>query len=350
MSTDRSDIAAALADATVIVDVRSPGEYAKGHIAGAVNIPLFSNAERSDIGTLYKQVGQQQAIRHGLEVLGGRLAEFVEAFAAHQGQQVLVYCARGGMRSKAVVSLLDSLGHDVSRLAGGYKAFRNHVLAELERRVPPTPLILHGCTGVGKTLLLERLTNALDLEQLAQHRSSLFGAVGLTPRTQQQFEAELLARLMALDFSQPVWVEGESRKVGDAILPVALRDVIRTGTAVLVTASMETRVQRIIAEYSRDDPAILAALDEALHSLVPHMGRQRVHTLSDALRAGNLEFVVQTLLEEHYDPRYLHAMRGYHYALEINSDDLDDTVARLRAFAAAQGSAAGDAPQRHGLA
>ena len=203
---------------------------------------------------------------------------------------------------------------------------------------------------MGKTLLLERLSNALDLEQLAQHRSSLFGAVGLTPRTQQQFEAELLARLTALNFAQPVWVEGESRKVGNAILPAALRDVIRTGTAVLVTASMATRVQRIIAEYSRDDPAILAALDEALHALTPHLGRQRTHTLSDALHAGDLEFVVQTLLEIHYDPRYLHAMRGYRYALVVNSDDLDAAVAQLRAFAAVQGGTSALAPRRHGLA
>lgn len=334
-----SPIARALADADTLVDVRSPGEFARGHIAGAVNIPLFSNGERSEIGTLYKQLGQQQAVSRGLDMVGSRLGTFVDAFSPYREGEMLIYCARGGMRSNAVVSLLCSLEFRVSRLEGGYKAFRNYALETLERLVPPHPLILHGCTGVGKTLLLRRLPNALDLEHLAQHRSSLFGAVNLTPRTQQQFEADSLAALQGLDFAAPIWIEGESRKVGNAVLPAGLRNAIQTGTAVLITATVETRVQRIIAEYSRDDPDTLDQLEAALRKLTPQLGRRGIDRMADALHAGDLESVVTTLLVEHYDPRYLHAMRGYRYALEMSSEDLDEAVTALCIFAATSAAA-----------
>ena len=338
MTQDFAHIEAALHAAAAIVDVRSPGEFAKGAVAGAVNQPLFSNGQRAEIGTIYKHLGPDAAIQTGLTHVGGRLPAFVEGFRSYQGQRLLVYCARGGMRSQSVVSLLAALGFDVAQLPGGYKAFRNYLLDALARMTPPRPLILHGCTGVGKTDLLHRLPNALDLEGLAQHRSSLFGAVNLQPRTQQQFEALLLATLQALDFHAPVWIEGESRKVGDAVIPQGLRDAIRTGPAVLVTASVQTRARRIIAEYGADDPATLAQLEDALASLRPHYGARPTEHLLEIFRAGDLETVVTTLLVDYYDPRYLHAMRDYNYALEVSSENLDEAAATLRAFGRAQGA------------
>ena len=186
---------------------------------------------------------------------------------------------------------------------------------------------------MGKTLILNRLPNALDLEGLARHRSSLFGGVGLEPRTQQQFEAHLLAALQGLDGARPVWVEGESRKVGNVTLPAALRAGMQAATCVLVTASMETRVARIIAEYAGDDPHTVEQLQTALTALTAFFGKQRVAGMVRLLHRGDLAPIVETLLVEYYDPRYLHAMRGYDYALEISSEDLDDAVERLRRFA-----------------
>ncbi len=323
-----------LREADVIVDVRSPAEYERGHIAGAVNVPLFSNGERAQVGIVYKQQGKQPAIGRGLDLVGAKLAPFVQSFDAYRGGRLLVYCARGGMRSNAVTALLKSLGFRVEQLPGGYKAFRNYLLPELDRRVPPQLIVIHGQTGVGKTQVLQRLDNALDLEAIAQHRSSLFGGVNLHPRTQQQFDADLLAALQRLDPARPVWVEGESRKVGSVIIPAGLRGAMQRATCVLVTAPLETRITRIIAEYTGPGDAVtpetLAQLEAALRSLTPVFGKARLEELAAWLRAGDLRPLVRVLLEEHYDPRYAHAMRNYQYALTVSSDDLDEAVGALR--------------------
>ena len=330
---------ALLQNAAAIVDVRSPGEFAKGAVHGAVNIPLFSNDERAEIGVLYKSLGKEFAIHRGLQHVGGKLSGFVGSFDRFRGKPLVVYCARGGMRSQAVVSLLASLGFDVRRMEGGYKAYRNYVLAELERNIPPRMIVIHGQTGVGKTLLLNRLANSLDLEGAAQHRSSLFGGVNRAPRTQQQFEADLLHRMLALDPSRPVWIEGESRKVGGVTIPEGLRRAMPASTCVLVTASMETRITRIIAEYTGApdghafEAETQAQLEAALLTLRPFFGAARTEELLGLLRKGDLRPLVRTLLEEHYDPRYSHAMRNYAYALTVSSEDLDAAVAELKAFA-----------------
>ncbi len=351
MGQGKENVGEALGEASAVIDVRTPGEFAKGSIAGAVNIPLFENNERAEIGTIYKKIGRQEAIDAGMDFVNGRLAEFVQVFEPFRREKLLVYCARGGMRSGAVAALLSALGFSVRQLPGGYKAFRNYLLDVLENELPPQPIVLHGRTGVGKTLILHRLENALDLEGLARHRSSLFGAVNLNPRTQQQFDAHLLARLQGLDFSRLVWVEGESRKVGNVILPAGLRDAMRAGTCVLITASIETRVRRIIEEYGAGNggagdcgagrgsdihPETLAQLEQALGALTHFFGKARIGEMVGALRNGSVEGVVRTLLREYYDPRYLHAMHQYRYALEISSEDLDAAVIRLAAFGLSQ--------------
>jgi len=337
-----------LRDAAAIVDVRAPGEFARGAVFGAVNIPLFSDGERAEIGILYRHLGKAPAVERGLQHVGGRLHRFVAEFERFRGRPLVVYCARGGMRSQAVVSLLASLGFDVRRLEGGYKAYRNYVLAELERTIPPRLVVVHGETGVGKTLLLGRLDNALDLEAAAQHRSSLFGGVNREPRTQQQFEADLLHRLQGLERARPVWVEGESRKVGAVTIPEGLRRAMAAATCVLVTASLETRVTRIVAEYTGAgpahagalDPATQAQLEAALRSLRGFFGAARTEQLVAQLQAGDLRPLVRTLLDEHYDPRYRHAMRHYAYALTVSGENLEAAAAELAAF----GAALGDAP------
>lgn len=330
-----ANIGETLRAATAIVDVRTAAEFAKGAVAGAVNIPLFDNSERAEIGTIYKQIGKQEAIQAGMNFVGGRLAELIQAFEPYKEQNLLIYCARGGMRSASVASLLGSLGYRASQLEGGYKAFRKYLLGRLEHDIPPHLLVIHGRTGVGKTLLLQRLCNVLDLEGLAQHRSSLFGSVNLEPRTQQQFDSLLLAALNGLDFNRPVWVEGESRKIGNVTMPESLRAAMQSATCVLVTASLETRVNRIIEEYGglQPDPATLAQLEKALQSLGGLFGKKRAAELLELLHKGELEQGVAILLREYYDPRYEHAMRDYRYALEISSENLDSAADQLKRFA-----------------
>lgn len=323
----------ALRDAATIVDVRSPAEYAKGHVAGAINLPLFSDGERAEIGTLYKLLGRERAIATGLEFLGARLSAFVQSFEPHRGGAIAVYCARGGMRSAAVAGLLSALGFRVTQLPGGYKAFRNHLLSVFEQGLPPRLIVLHGRTGVGKTEILNRLDNSLDLEDCAQHRSSLFGAINLQPRTQQQFDAQLLAVLDRLKYATPVWIEGESRKIGKVTMPEALRKAMQRATCVLVTASLESRVDRIVAEYGRADQATRAQCEGALRGLTIPLGKKRVKEMIARVRADDYRPVVEALLLDYYDPRYEHSMRNNRYALTISSDDPGQAVHALRALA-----------------
>lgn len=329
-------LAALLGKATeenvTVVDVRSPGEFAKGAVAGAVNLPLFSDGERSEIGTLYKMLGKEKAIHRGLDLFGARLSDYVASFEPFREDTLLVYCARGGMRSSAVTGLLTAFGFDARQLPGGYKGFRNHLLSVFEHGLPPRLIVIHGQTGTGKTRILNRLPNALDLEDCAQHRSSVFGAINLAPRTQQHFDAHLLAALGRLDHGSPVWVEGESRKIGDVTMPESLRAAMGQADCVLVTGSLEVRVGRIVEEYGGTGGELHGQLEEALRSLTAALGHDRVEEMISRVRGNEFHPVVETLLVDYYDPKYRHSMRDYQYTLTVSSDDLDEAAAVLKGF------------------
>ena len=321
--------------ADAVVDVRAPVEFVKGAITSTTGLPLFSDGERAEIGSLYKLIGRQGAIGKGLDLLGPRLSHFIAGFEPFRDSNLLVYCARGGMRSSAVVGLLEALGFRVRQLPGGYKAYRNHILSVFEQGLPPRMIVIHGQTGVGKTELLKRLDNALDLEDCAQHRSSLFGAVNLHPRTQQHFEAHLYAALENLDHERPVFVEGESRKIGTVLMPDSLRRAMEESLCVLATVRLEIRIDRIVAEYGGEDASTRSQLVAALHALTQTLGKGKVSELSALVEAGDLRPVVRVLLDEYYDSRYAHAMRNYSYALTVDATDLDAAAITLAEFAGA---------------
>ena len=339
----------ALLEGATVVDVRSPGEFAKGAVAGAVNLPLFSDGERSEIGILYKLLGKEKAIHKGLDLFGARLSDYIASFEPFRKTRLLVYCARGGMRSSAVTGLLSAFGFDARQLPGGYKGFRAHLLSVFEHGLPPWPVVIHGQTGTGKTQILNRLPNALDLEDCARHRSSVFGAINLEPRTQQQFDAHLLAALGRLDHRRPVWVEGESRKIGAVTMPETLRAVMREAPCVLVTGSLEVRVGRIVEEYAATDEATHRQWEEALRSLTSALGKAKVKDMISRVRKNEFHPVVETLLVDYYDPKYRHSMSDYQYALTVSSDNLDEAVAALRGFSEsmARESMAEAGKQRH---
>ena len=333
---------AAMLQEVTVVDVRSPSEFAKGAVAGAVNLPLFSDGERSEIGTLYKLLGKEKAIHKGLDLFGARLSGYIASFEPYRSGKLLVYCARGGMRSSAVTGLLSAFGFDARQLPGGYKGFRTHLLSVFEHGLPPRLIVIHGQTGTGKTRILNRLPNALDLEDCARHRSSVFGAINLQPRTQQQFDAHLLAALNGLDHQRPVWIEGESRKIGVVTMPEALRTAMREAPCVLVTGSLEVRVERIVEEYAAADEGTHRQWEEALRSLTSSLGKAKVEKMISMVRKNEFHPVVETLLVDYYDPKYRHSMGGYQYSLTVSSDDLDEAAAALKGIAesVARGKAA----------
>lgn len=298
-----------LTRSTPVIDVRSPGEFARGHIPGAQNIPLFSDAERAVVGTLYKQQGRNKAVREGLRIVGPKLAAIVEqAQTLAPDGHVRVHCWRGGERSGSVAWLLDKAGFAaVHPLQGGYKAFRSHVLAELERPVPLR--VLGGYTGSGKTELLNTMQAAgarvIDLEGLAHHKGSSFGAIGQAPQpTTEQFENLLWHALHTLGTEAPIWVEDESRTIGRAHLPDAFYQCLRRAPLYFIDIPVEARVQRLVAEYGNAPGAQLA---EAILRIRKRLGPQHAKAALEALDAGDLR-TVATITLGYYDRAYRHQM------------------------------------------
>ena len=321
----------ALSDGIVLLDVRSPKEFAEGSIPGALSRPLFDNMERSEIGTIYKLIGRDAAIEKGFEFIEPRIQQFLSTISDVKVNQLVVYCARGGMRSSSVVRMLHHHGFRVSQMQGGYKKYRQFVLQQLDNPMPPL-IVLHGQTGVGKTLLLKKLPGHLDLEDLAQHRSSLFGAIHKTPRTQKNFEAQLVKKLRTPHDIHSLFVEGESRKVGPVIIPQTLSDAMKRGTLVLLNASLKTRISRIVDEYQICDKQSFQQVDSILQSLRVALGKVKVEQLRLWLKQEEIEKIVHMLLVEYYDPRYQHAMSGYEFAKKLSAENLNQAADELNCF------------------
>ena len=321
----------AFAEKMPLLDVRTAEEFVKGSIPGAMSFPLFDDLERAELGTIYKQVGRDAALVKGLMFFEPRLQQFLLTLSAIKSQKLVVYCARGGMRSASVVRLLTENGFNVSQLHGGYKSYRHFVLRQLENPVPPL-IVLHGQTGVGKTLLLEKLPDHLDLEGLAQHRSSLFGAIHKIPRTQKDFEALLVQKLSKLSKDLFVFVEGESRKVGQVFIPQNFAKAMKSGKLVLLSADLETRISRIVEEYNIYDARSIQQIDSILQSLKVALGKVKVEQLRLWLKQGEIENIVHMLLVDYYDPRYQHAMSGYDFELELSAEDCNKAAEDLITF------------------
>ncbi len=300
----------ALLDSHCIVDVRTPLEFLEDHLPGAVNVPLLSNEERVEIGTLYKQTGPLPARIRGLELTAARFPGIVgEIAAVASGRPILVYCWRGGLRSRTVATILELTGFPAVQLAGGYKSFRNRVTSYFEPFTPPGPLVvMHGMTGIGKTTFLEILKEkgytVIDLEGLACHRGSAFGSLGLSQDhlTQKSFETDLWEAFRKVPTGRPVIIEGESRRIGRVFLPGNLYDVMRSEIKVWCTASLETRVQRLIAEYG--DPGFQQEMIHALGRIMKKLGGENHRILLEHLQRRELEPFMSGLMERYYDRLY----------------------------------------------
>ncbi len=289
-----------------ILDVRSPGEFAKGHIPGAVSFPLFSDAERAEVGTLYKRKGQQVAMDRGLELVGPKLAEFVRRARALSGEDKLplrVHCWRGGMRSGSMAWLLRTAGLPVQVLEGGYKAYRQFG-ATLGTSVPGL-LTLHGPTGSGKTAILQALAvlgeQVVDLEGLARHRGSSFGGLGQKPQpSTEQFQNDLTKTLRGLELGRRVWVEGESKSIGRCYIPDPFWAEMNRAPLVELELPLPARVDRLVAEYGSYPREALA---EAIRRLRKRLGGLRHDQALEALEASRLAEVAEHLLH-YYDQAY----------------------------------------------
>lgn len=287
-----------------IIDVRSPAEFVGGHIPGARNIPLFSNEERAEIGTLYKEQGQEAAVLRGLEIVGPKMAGFVrEAKELPYKEQLLVHCWRGGMRSGSFGWLLNTAGLPAVILSGGYKSYRNHLLEFFGTSF--SLLILTGGTGSGKTELLHHLREkgeqVVDLEGLAHHKGSVFGGMGQQEQpSSEQFQNELFLQMKEMDISRPVWLEDESISLGNVFIPHPLWNQLRRAPLIRVELALPARVERLVKEYGTIDREELAAGIEKINK---RLGGQHAKAALEALQENNLAEVASILLT-YYDKAY----------------------------------------------
>ncbi|MPR34575.1 tRNA 2-selenouridine(34) synthase MnmH [Salmonirosea aquatica] len=319
------------AETLPVVDVRSPGEFAQGHIPGAVNIPLFSNEERARVGTLYKQIGQEEALLLGLELVGPKMADFVrQSKVLAPDKEILVHCWRGGMRSGSFGWLLETAGMKVSTLVGGYKAFRNETLAGLE--TPQNVVILGGKTGSGKTEILHKLRELgeqiIDLEGLANHKGSSYGAIGQLPQpSSEHFENEIYARWRQLDPTRRVWIEDESRSVGHCLIPAAVWTQMRRAPLVLVDMDKATRIERLVREYACFD---INLLHEATHRIQKRLGGQHHKAAIAALDQKDFATVADITLT-YYDKAYQHGIgdRKVLHTLKTSEDNPAELAEQL---------------------
>ncbi len=314
----------------LIIDVRTRNEFEENSLPGAINYPLFDEEERSIIGILYKQSGKQHAINAGFEFVNPKLQTILDYFSRYRERELVISCARGGMRSRAVVNLLASADFNVKQLKGGYKNYRHHVLETVENFAPQL-IVLHGLTGTGKTRLIERLDNAINLEAMAMHRSSLFGALDRTPNNQKCFDAELCQRIQELR-EEPYFIEGESRKIGQVFMPKALAEAMKRARKVFISASIETRTRRIIEDYPMSDPVVREKARVVLCSLKQKLGSKTVNHLCNLLEKDQLEELVRILLTDYYDKRYSNCMKEYKYDLTISSEDIPAAIEELEEY------------------
>jgi tRNA 2-selenouridine synthase len=313
----------------VIVDVRSPCEHEVERIPNSINIPLLSNEERAEVGTIYKTEGEVTARRHALRIISPKIPSIVDEVLAlrSSGHALVVHCWRGGLRSEAVASFLSVVGIDCWKLTGGYKAWRRQVLDDFAcQRFDFHPIVLYGLTGAGKTEILKILEGAgccvLDLEGLANHRGSVFGGMGLGLQpTQKNFEGLLWLRLGKLQ-NQPVILECESRKIGKIALPDLIMERIAGGRRILVEGSLACRARRIIDDYaSKLDEASRRQAVDSLHNLRERLGAKRVLSIQKMFESQETQAAVEALLVDYYDPLYQRHVSGHEpYELIVDGD------------------------------
>ncbi len=316
-----------------IIDVRSPSEFAEDHIPGAINCPVLDDEQRAFIGTMYKQVSAFEANKHGAVLIARAIAHHLETRFIDRppNWRPLIYCWRGGNRSGAMTTIFRAVGWKAGQLEGGYKAWRNHVIEQLQQ-LPArlTFTVISGPTGSGKSRLLHALADAgeqvLDLEGLAAHKGSVLGRLpDITQPSQKSFETRICQILRQFTPLRPVYVEAESRKIGSLHLPEGLIEQIRQSSCIEIVPTLSARVDFLLEDYAHflSNPALLKHRLGHLKNVVSH---EQLAAWDSLMAEGNWRALVESLLTIHYDPLYrrsqAHSFTHYADAQRLSTDDL----------------------------
>jgi len=320
-----------------VIDVRSSAEFAEDHLPGAINLPVLNNEERARIGTIYVQESAFLARKLGAALVARNAARHIEGPLSHHdgGWRPLVYCWRGGQRSGSFASILAQIGWRVEVLKGGYQSYRKLVKATLYDQPFPCPVVLlDGYTGTAKTSILVEAARqgaqVIDLEGLANHRGSLFGAMGKQP-AQKGFESALADIVRTLDPARPVLIEAESSKVGERVVPPSLWSAMRAAPRIEVVAPLDARAAYLAEAYA-DITAAPERLDSVLTSMTQLQGHETIAVWRDLAQEGKFEELASNLMTYHYDPRYARqSTRAASQPVEtLHADTLnDESIRRL---------------------
>jgi tRNA 2-selenouridine synthase len=302
MTTFRADEFIGRMKGQVVLDIRTPAEFAEGHLPNAISFPLFTDEERVIVGTLYKQQGKEAAVLKGLEIVGPKLKRFVLQARKHQGPLYL-YCWRGGMRSNSMAWLLQTAGREVYLLEGGYKAYRSHCRELISSGLKL--IMLSGPTGSGKTEILHQLDSlghqVLDLEGLANHRGSSFGGIGQPPQpSTEQFTNLIFEKITEFDLSKPIWVEGESQAIGRVNILNELFSQMDCCQTIRIDPPTDERIERLLRDYAAF-PA--EELQRSIENISKRLGGKDTQETLEALHAGDYRKVTEITLA-YYDKTY----------------------------------------------
>lgn len=327
---------------TIFIDVRTEREYLEDNILNAYNMPLFNNDEYCEIGTIYKQQGKHEAIDRGFDFVSPKLKNMYkiakELFSKYDN--IVIYCARGGMRSSSVSNLLSSIGIDLYKLEGGYKSYRNYVLDYLDSIMNKKQfIVLHGLTGVGKTELLLQLNennvDIVDLEYMARNTGSVFGFITYDekPPTQKTFESRIFESLF-FSKSDYLFIESESKRVGHVFVPNNIYDtIVKDGYHILIECDIKDRVKRLCKEYiyNRNENNI-QDLRKCINTFRKRLGNNTVDEYLKLLDNKQYEELVENFLVSYYDPLYMHSVNQYKYNDIMKFEDINDITQKLISF------------------
>jgi tRNA 2-selenouridine synthase len=308
-----------------IIDVRSPSEFAQGHIPGAQNIPLFSDLERKEVGTTYKQGNRESAMYMGLDFVGKKIVDLAKEGErkAGRGKTLLLHCWRGGMRSSSMAWLFETMGITCHLLEGGYKSYRRRVREEFEK--DRELIVLGGRTGSGKTDILQHLEKhgeqVVDLEGLAHHKGSAFGALGEEPQpTTEQFENDLCHHLLQLDPGKRTWIEDESRNVGRCVVPVELFMRMKQSRMLFLDLSMELRASHLVHHYAGFEKEELKA---CITRISKKLGGDRTQEAIGAVEQNDF-YTTAMITLHYYDKAYMFSLGKNHLTYEeVVSGEID---------------------------
>lgn len=287
----------------LIIDARSPSEYAHSKIPNAINIYALNDNEHEEIGYIYKQKSRSEAKVKGASFICQNASKHV--FELNRlckiGSKIAIYCARGGLRSNSLATIFSNIGYRVYKLERGYKGFRSKVVKYLEDFPHKDFIVLGGNTGCGKSELIQELPNSIDLEGLANHLGSTFGAVKGEQPSQKEFQNRLFFKLLNSKKDKPIFIEGESKRIGKIILPDLLYKRMCEGKRIEITAPIEQRIDRIMKDYINiDDDFFYYCMDR----ITPYIKKEIKEKIIEYYKQNNLEKVSELLLLDYYDNVY----------------------------------------------